>query len=348
MAAQRRIVRATVRILASDLFLCYDQIIIFNENLLGQKTDELDKESDTDTLNKWTEAENNQEEQADYNQDITNDINENIDNNIGNSVKEDDYHDSDENSKTLNKNEVEDDTLNNSDNSIQEITNEQKDLEAEPQENINDIHDNNNNPKVDLNNQPNIDSYKNMFDENGKFNRELIREELTKDEYTDVEQAGIPEGANEAQYDHIRTPLYTIRLTSAYEDNLKGSHLQNKYMQKWAMDEFVAGRMKPGEMGNGIVLEDMTIDEDTKKELMFIDHAFSEYISEMISVNRSLPDRWVLLVSFTHNQSCYCTCGTLFYSLNVNRQILFIQCKCVRSVREAIRIFDILDIVPTS
>ena len=65
----------------------------------------------------------------------------------------------------------------------------------------------------------------------------------------------------------------------------------NKYQQKFAMDEFVAGNMAPGEMGNGIVLEDMVLEEKLKMNTVYFDHAFNQYISDMISVNRSLPDR---------------------------------------------------------
>ena len=57
------------------------------------------------------------------------------------------------------------------------------------------------------------------------------------------------------------------------------------------MDEFVAGRMSPGEMGNGIVLEDVEFKESLKMTDQYYEHAFQQYISDMISLNRSLPDR---------------------------------------------------------
>lgn len=65
----------------------------------------------------------------------------------------------------------------------------------------------------------------------------------------------------------------------------------NKYQQQFAMDAFVSGKMAPGEMGNGIVLEKMDLDEQLKMNTIYYDHAFNQYISDMISVNRSLPDR---------------------------------------------------------
>ena len=140
----------------------------------------------------------------------------------------------------------------------------------------------------------NLESYQSMFDEQGKFKHSLFNQELPKDEFdifeetdkdTDVEEEDIVE------YNHIRTPLYTIRLSSAYEDNITGVHGLNKVQQKWAMDEFVAGRMAPGEMGNGIVLEDVEFTEKLKITDQYYDHAFQQYISDMISLNRSLPDR---------------------------------------------------------
>ena len=65
----------------------------------------------------------------------------------------------------------------------------------------------------------------------------------------------------------------------------------NKFQQKWAMEEFEAGRLAMGEMGNGVVLEDIEFQENMKKTDQFYDHAFEQYISDLISVNRSLPDR---------------------------------------------------------
>ena len=99
-----------------------------------------------------------------------------------------------------------------------------------------------------------------------------------------------------------------IKLQSQYEEGITGVHLMNKYQQQYAMDEFVAGedidvanidqkypplsgRLGPGEMGNGAILERLSIDENTKKELMYLDHAFNQYLSDIISVNRTLPDR---------------------------------------------------------
>lgn len=46
----------------------------------------------------------------------------------------------------------------------------------------------------------------------------------------------------------------------------------------------------PGEMGLGIQLEKLPKSEDKRRKKMYNTHAFEEYISEMISVERSLPD----------------------------------------------------------
>ena len=117
---------------------------------------------------------------------------------------------------------------------------------------------------------------------------------MPKDEYEIVEESSQAEEEDNPEplkYDHIRTPNYTIVLNSAYEDNLEGVHLMNKYQQKFAMDEFVSGRLAPGEMGNGIVLQDMIHEEKLKMDLIYYDHAFNQYVSDMIPTNRSLPDR---------------------------------------------------------
>ena len=67
----------------------------------------------------------------------------------------------------------------------------------------------------------------------------------------------------------------------------------NKWQQKWAMDEFVAGRLGPGEMGNGVLLEEVAWEEKMRMNAQYYDHAFQQYVSDIISVNRSLPDRSV-------------------------------------------------------
>ena len=121
----------------------------------------------------------------------------------------------------------------------------------------------------------------------------MFNQELPKDEYEIIEMSSPLEDDNpeNTEYDHMRTPNFTIVLNSAYEDNLEGVHLMNKYQQKFAMDEFVAGRLAPGEMGNGLVLEDMVPEEKLKMDVTYYDHAFNQYVSDLLPVNRSLPDR---------------------------------------------------------
>ena len=138
-----------------------------------------------------------------------------------------------------------------------------------------------------------MDAYQNFFDENGKFKANLFNQDLPKDEYEVVEESSpVEEDSTEnIEYDHMRTPNFTIVLNSAYEDNLEGVHLMNKYQQKFAMDEFVSGKLAPGEMGNGIVLQDMHPDEKLKMNLIYYDHAFNQYVSDLVPTNRSLPDR---------------------------------------------------------
>ena len=88
-------------------------------------------------------------------------------------------------------------------------------------------------------------------------------------------------------YNHIETPYYKVILTSSYEDNLQGVHLRNKEEQDEAMQQFVAGRLAPGEMGNGIELEGIVDKEKVKKDAMYQAHGFDEYISEyLVSLNR--------------------------------------------------------------
>jgi hypothetical protein len=85
-------------------------------------------------------------------------------------------------------------------------------------------------------------AYKNLFDEDGKYIRDLAKDLLEGADYDYLEETALPEDGEE-DVDHIRTPLYSVKLSSQYDDNLSGVHLMNKYQQKWAMDEFVAGNV---------------------------------------------------------------------------------------------------------
>ena len=74
-----------------------------------------------------------------------------------------------------------------------------------------------------------------------------------------------------------RPAPYTVKLHSVYEEGLAGSHLANRQHQRQAMDEWSAGQgAGPGEMGNGILLEDLQPDERLTRDLMRVDHAFDE------------------------------------------------------------------------
>ena len=69
-----------------------------------------------------------------------------------------------------------------------------------------------------------LEHYKGLFDENGKFKVERGGNslEMPKDEFDVHEQTkAIEEGEGEEEekivYNHIRTPLYTVKLSSSYE-----------------------------------------------------------------------------------------------------------------------------------
>merc|ERR1712025_829707 len=58
------------------------------------------------------------------------------------------------------------------------------------------------------------------------------------------------------------------------------------------MKQFVAGDIKPGEMGCGIELQDVDPYVAKQKEDMYQGQGFDEYISHnLVSLNRTLPDR---------------------------------------------------------
>lgn len=107
---------------------------------------------------------------------------------------------------------------------------------------------------------PNLQSYQNYFDENGKFKADLFNKELPKDEF-EIQESSQREGDTEnVEYNHIKTPNYTIVLNSAYEDNLQGEQFQclsrEGIMFRSSFDEQIStevrhGRVRGGEHGPG-------------------------------------------------------------------------------------------------
>ena len=61
-----------------------------------------------------------------------------------------------------------------------------------------------------------LEQYKTLFDEDGKFKHSLFNQEMPKEEFEVVEEteSGVEE---EEEFNHIKTPLYTIKLQSSYE-----------------------------------------------------------------------------------------------------------------------------------
>ena len=85
--------------------------------------------------------------------------------------------------------------------------------------------------------EANVNSaYKAMFDTEGKFKRIDLEKDAEEEELDFIDVEG-----SEAQEETEETAKYTIRLESKYEEGITGVHLMNKYQQKYAMDEFVAG-----------------------------------------------------------------------------------------------------------
>ena len=96
----------------------------------------------------------------------------------------------------------------------------------------------------------------------------------------------------------------TLSLTNPIHEHVNVLTKQNpKYIKPYIEEEvhpnpFIRGlpanlsNWPPGEMGIGVNFDSelMTNDEADKRKEMYNNHAFEEYISEMISLNRSLPD----------------------------------------------------------
>ena len=64
-----------------------------------------------------------------------------------------------------------------------------------------------------------LEQYKTLFDEDGKFKHSLFNQEMPKEEFEVVEETESGSGVQEEEeeFNHIKTPLYTIKLQSSYE-----------------------------------------------------------------------------------------------------------------------------------
>ena len=66
-----------------------------------------------------------------------------------------------------------------------------------------------------------LEQYKTLFDEDGKFKHSLFNQEMPKEEFEVVEETESGSGSGgeeeEEEFNHIKTPLYTIKLQSSYE-----------------------------------------------------------------------------------------------------------------------------------
>ena len=120
-------------------------------------------------------------------------------------------------------------------------------------------------------NDPDLEAYRNYFGPDGRFRQELVVEGDAGQEMEDYQEV------EEVRLEVEMPAPYTVKLHSVYEEGLTGSHLANRQHQRGAMEEWAAGQQAgPGEMGNGILLEDLLPDERLTRDLMRVDHAFDE------------------------------------------------------------------------
>ena len=81
-----------------------------------------------------------------------------------------------------------------------------------------------------------LEQYKTLFDEEGKFKHSLFNQEMPKEEFEVVEEteSGSGDQEEEEEFNHIKTPLYTIKLQSSYEvladSDLDISHIYSTFL----------------------------------------------------------------------------------------------------------------------
>ena len=96
-----------------------------------------------------------------------------------------------------------------------------------------------------------LEQYKTLFDEEGKFKHSLFNQEMPKEEFEVVEEteSGSGDEEEEEEFNHIKTPLYTIKLQSSYEvladSDLDISHIYSTFLLPMNVNDSLCLQISP-------------------------------------------------------------------------------------------------------
>ena len=96
-----------------------------------------------------------------------------------------------------------------------------------------------------------LEQYKTLFDEDGKFKHSLFNQEMPKEEFEVVEEteSGSGDQEEEEEFNHIKTPLYTIKLQSSYEvladSDLDISHIYSTFLLPMNVNDSLCLQISP-------------------------------------------------------------------------------------------------------